>query len=362
LIIHTSKALRGYVAAILSRITAAVSTQAYLQPASRAHRRSSYLWVMLAGVLWAGYVQTATAQAQGRYPTKVVTIICPFTAGGFTDIVTRLAAKGLSDKWGVAVVVDNRAGAGGNVGGAVAAKAPNDGYTLLAANAATNGVNPAIYKKMSFDSLRDFDAVALIVKTPNIMVVNNAIPAKTVKELVALAKAKPGSLNFGSPGSGTTGHLTGVLFGLVAGVELVHVPYKGSPQVMADIQGGSVQVSFDNIISWSPLVMGGKVRPLAVTSSERSPLLPDVPTMAEAGFPAVESTSWFGVAAPHGTPKEIIDKINADVVAVITTPEFRAKMNGGEVVGGTPEQFQQFMAEEIKKWGKVAQSIGLSVD
>ena len=246
--------------------------------------------------------------AQGGFPSRPVQIIVPFAAGGFTDNVARMVARGLAERWGTAVVVENRPGAGGNVGGATAATATPDGHTLFLANAATNGINPAIYRKMSFDALRDFAPISLIVKAPNVIAVNNDLPVRSVAELIALARAKPGTLNFGSPGNGTTGHLTGALFAARAGIEMVHVAYKGSPAVMTDLQSGVLQVAFDNVTSWAPQIQAGRMRAIAVTSEQRSSLLPDVPSIVEAGHPDVVATSWSGLAAPKGTPRPIVDR------------------------------------------------------
>jgi tripartite-type tricarboxylate transporter receptor subunit TctC len=304
----------------------------------------------------------AATAAHGAYPERPVTLIVPFAAGGFTDTVGRLIAHGLAEKWKVAVVVENRAGAGGNLAASYAVKQPADGYTLFLANTATNVINPNIYKKMDFDAARDFEPVILVVKTPNVVAVGNEVPAASIKDLVALAKAKPGSLNFGTPGNGTTGHFTGVLFGTLTGAQMTHVPYKGTPAVLADMLNGSVQVTFDNVTSWAPQVTSGRVRALAVTSTKRSPLLPNVPTLSELGLQGFEATTFAGIAVPRGTPREVVGKLNADIGTVINGADFKAKMNGAEVMGGTAESFRDYIASESLKWGKVAKDIGLTVD
>ncbi|MBN9429823.1 MAG: tripartite tricarboxylate transporter substrate binding protein [Burkholderiales bacterium] len=304
----------------------------------------------------------ALTSAQAAYPNKPVTLIVPFAAGGFTDTVGRLIAQGLTERWKSPVVVENRAGAGGNLAAAHAAKQPADGYTLFLANTATNVINPNIYKHMGVSPDKDFEPVILVVKTPNVLAVNNDLPVKSVKELVELAKKEPGKLNFGTPGNGTTGHFTGTLFNNVAGIKLVHVPYKGTPQVLNDLMGGTVQLTFDNVTSWAPHAKSGKVRALAVTSEKRSPLLPDVPTLQELGYQGFESTTFAGIAVPSGTPPEIVARLNADIGAVIDSAEFRTRMNGGQVVGGTPESFKRYIADEAGKWGKVAREIGLTVE
>jgi tripartite-type tricarboxylate transporter receptor subunit TctC len=316
---------------------------------------------MLRAIVAAMSLAAATL-AQGAYPDKQVTLVVPFAAGGFTDTVGRLVAHGLAEKWKVAVVVENRAGAGGNLAAAYAVKQPADGYTLFLANTATNVINPNIYKRMDFNAAQDFDPVILVVKTPNVVAVGNEVPAASIKELVALAKAKPNTLNFGTPGNGTTGHFTGVLFGSLTGAQMTHVPYKGTPAVLADMLNGSVQVTFDNVTSWAPQVNAGRVRALAVTSTKRSPLLPNVPTLGELGLQGFEATTFAGIAVPKGTPRDVIIKLNTDISAVINSADFKAKMNGGEVVGGTPESFREYIGAESQKWGKVAKDIGLTVD
>jgi tripartite-type tricarboxylate transporter receptor subunit TctC len=316
---------------------------------------------MLRAIVAAMSLAAATL-AQGAYPDKQVTLVVPFAAGGFTDTVGRLVAHGLAEKWKVAVVVENRAGAGGNLAAAYAVKQPADGYTLFLANTATNVINPNIYKRMDFNAAQDFDPVILVVKTPNVVAVGNEVPAASIKELVALAKAKPNTLNFGTPGNGTTGHFTGVLFGSLTGAQMTHVPYKGTPAVLADMLNGSVQVTFDNVTSWAPQVTAGRVRALAVTSTKRSPLLPNVPTLGELGLQGFEATTFAGIAVPKGTPRDVIIKLNTDISAVINSADFKAKMNGGEVVGGTPESFREYIGAESQKWGKVAKDIGLTVD
>jgi tripartite-type tricarboxylate transporter receptor subunit TctC len=316
---------------------------------------------MLRAIVAAMSLAAATL-AQGAYPDKQVTLVVPFAAGGFTDTVGRLVAHGLAEKWKVAVVVENRAGAGGNLAAAYAVKQPADGYTLFLANTATNVINPNIYKRMDFNAAQDFEPVILVVKTPNVVAVGNEVPAASIKELVALAKAKPNTLNFGTPGNGTTGHFTGVLFGSLTGAQMTHVPYKGTPAVLADMLNGSVQVTFDNVTSWAPQVNAGRVRALAVTSTKRSPLLPNVPTLGELGLQGFEATTFAGIAVPKGTPRDVITKLNTDISAVINSADFKAKMNGGEVVGGTPESFREYIGAESQKWGKVAKDIGLTVD
>lgn len=304
----------------------------------------------------------ALAHAQAPYPSKPVTMVCPFGPGGFGDRVCRVVADGLAARWNSPVIVDNRPGAAGNLAAGYAAKRPADGYTLFLANTATDVINPAIFKKIEFDPQKDFEPVILVVKSGNVLVVNNDVPAKTVKELVELAKQQPGKLNFGSPGNGTTGHFTGALFTKVAGMQTTTVPYKSSAQLFPDLIGGAVQFTVDNVLTWAPHVKAGKVRALAVTSAKRSPLLPEVPTLQELGFQNFEGASWAGVSVPAGTPQAIVTKLNADIQAVIATPEFRSRMEGTEPGGGSPAAFKQYIAAEYTKWGTVARDIGLTVD
>jgi tripartite-type tricarboxylate transporter receptor subunit TctC len=304
----------------------------------------------------------AAAQGQGAFPSRAVTLVVPFAAGGFTDNVGRLVAQGLSERWKVPVLVDNRAGAGGNLGAAYAAKQPADGYTLFLANTASNVVNTLIYKNPGFDAATDFEPVIMLVKTANVVTVGNDIKATTIDELVKLARQKPNSLNFGTPGTGTTGHFTGELFSRVAGVQMQHVPYKGTPAVQADMINGTLQVAFDNVTSWAPQVTAGRVRALAVTSPKRSPLLPNVPTLQELGYAGFEATTFAGIAVPRGTPREVIARINADVEAVIQGEEFKRRMGGAEVVGGTAASFKAYIDAEVDKWGRVARDINLTVN
>lgn len=319
-------------------------------------------WLAATAVVAASLSLVPLAQAQGQYPSKPVTLVVPFAAGGFTDTVGRLVAQGLAEKWKSTVLVENRAGAGGNLAASYVAKQPADGYTLFLANTATNVINPSIYKKLDVDPLKAFEPVVLVVKTPNVVAVNNDLPAKSIKELVDLAKTKTVQLNFGTPGNGTTGHFTGTLFANIAGINLTHIPYKGTPQVFNDLVGGALQMTFDNITFYASQVKSGKVRALAVTSAKRSPLLPDVPTLQELGFPGFESTTFAGIAVPTGTPDAVVAKLNTDIRSIIESPEFKAKMNGGEIGGGTPANFKQYIASEHAKWGKVAAEIGLTVE
>jgi len=317
-----------------------------------------------AGVLATGtwLATNAASAAQSDYPNRAVTIVVPFSAGGFTDTMSRVLGASLAEKWKIPVVVENRPGAGGNIGATYVARAPADGYTLLVANTATNAINGAMYREMGFDPDKDFAPVAMLARTPNVMVISAGQGISDLQAFLDAARRK-GDYFFGSAGNGTTSHLTGVLFGEATGLSgLTHVPFRGSSEVMTALQSGTVQIAFDNIAAWSPLIKGGKVRALAVTGQNRSSLLPAVPTMAEAGVKDVESYSWFGLAAPKGTPKATIQKINATVNEIVSSPEFLAKLPGAEVAPGSPEDFAAFMAAERAKWGGLITKLGVQAN
>jgi tripartite-type tricarboxylate transporter receptor subunit TctC len=262
------------------------------------------------------------------------------------------------------VVVDNRSGGGGNIGAELAAKAPPDGYTMVMGSSSNFGVNPTLYKNLPYDAVRDFAPVTLVSFAPNALYVHPSVPAQNVKELVALAKSRPGTLNFASSGQGGSGHLAGELFKLVTGVNIVHVPYKGTGQALADTVGGQVQMQFGSVIAVLPHVKAGKLRALAVTVPRRVAVLPQVPTMAESGYPAVETTVWNGVLVPVKTPKPIVDRLNAEIVASLKKPEMRERFaaQGAEAVGSTSAEFAAHIRREIDKWGKVVRAAGLTVN
>lgn len=305
----------------------------------------------------------SVAFAQG-YPSKPVRMVVPFPPGGTTDILARAVGQKLSEAWGQQVVIDNRPGAGGNIGTDIVAKAPADGYTLLMGTVGTHAINASLYAKLPFDPIKDFAPVALVASVPNVLVVNATIPATSVKELIALAKSKPGQLNFASSGNGTSIHLSGELFKSMTGTSILHIPYKGSSPALADLIGGQTNMMFDNLPSSMGHIKSGKLRALAVTSAKRSPALPDVPTIAEAGVAGYEASSWFGVLAPAGTPKEIVAKINADIVKALGVPEIKERLSsqGAEPVGNTPEQFAAYIGTELVKWAKVVKDSGAKIE
>ena len=298
------------------------------------------------------------------YPSKPVRVVVPFAAGGTTDIVTRILAQRMEEIWGQQLVVDNRPGAGGNIGSEIVARSPADGYTLLMATVATHGINASLYRKIPYDPVADFAPITLVASTPSVVMLHPSIPANSIKELIALAKAKPGELNFGSSGNGSSHHLAGELFDSLAGVKMTHVPYKGTAAALVDLLGGRIQLTFDTLPSAMPYVKGGKLKAIAVTSAKRTRSLPDLPTIAEAGVPGYEVTSWYGLLAPAGTPPDIVKKLSADFVRAIRIPEVSEKMieAGAEPVANTSEQFAEFIRSELKKWAVVVQGSAARVD
>jgi len=306
---------------------------------------------------------TAPANAQA-FPNKPVKLIVPFVAGGATDIVARLVAQKLSATWGQPVVVENRGGAGGNIGADAVAKSPSDGYTILVTSGSIVTVNPHMYAKMPFDAKKDLAPITNLASGPQVLVVHPAVPAKNVKELVALAKIKPGQLNFGSAGIGSQVHMAGEAFVYAAGIEAQHIPYKGEAVAFTDLAGGQVQFMVGNIAGATGHIQSGRIRALGVTSAKRSPQLPDVPTVAEAGLSGFENTGWFGFMAPAGTPKPIIDKIHADTVKVLADQEVKDRLTqlGMAPVGNSPAEFAKEIAVEYERWGKVVSARKLTAN
>ncbi|CAB3682907.1 Bug family tripartite tricarboxylate transporter substrate binding protein [Achromobacter kerstersii] len=308
------------------------------------------------------------AQAHADYPERDVKIIVPFPAGGTADIAARVVAAELGKSWNKPVVVDNKAGAGGNVGTAEAARATADGYTLLMGTVSTHAINQSVYSKLPYDPVKDFVPVTLVIPVPNILELNPKFADKhgirTVADLIKYLKANPGSVNMASTGNGTSTHLSGELFQSMTGTRMTHVPYKGSSPALTDVMGGSADLIFDNLPSSMGYIKGGKLRPLAVTTAARSPALPDVPTMAEAGVKGYEASSWFGLLAPAGTPPAIVEKIQRDVAAALQQEPVRAQLQaqGATPSGNTPTQFKQFMAQETVKWAEVVKTSGAKVD
>jgi len=305
-------------------------------------------------------VGTVDALAQA-YPSQSIRFIVPFPPGGGTDTGARIIAQKLGESLGQAVVVDNRPGAAGIIGTELAAKAPPDGYTLLMGNVGTHAVNPSLYRKLPYDPVTDFAPISQVAGLPMFLLVAPSTPARSVKELIALAKAKPGQLNYGSAGNGNAIHIAAELFKSMSGAEVTHIPYKGGSQVAAALMAGEVQMTFLSILESLPNVKAERMRPLAVTSMNRSVAYPDLPTVAEAGLPGYESISWLGIFAPAGTPRNIITKLNTEIVKILAQPEVKERLQalGAEPIGNTPEQFAAAQKADIAKYAKVLQDAGI---
>lgn len=304
----------------------------------------------------------STAPAQ-NYPSKPIRLVVGFTPGGGVDINARLLASKLTEYLGQQVIVDNRPGAGTNIANEYVAKAPADGYTLLI-NTAAVAINMSLYKKVPFDTLRDFAPISVFSMSPNILVVHASVPVKNVKELVALAKSKPGQLNFSSAGSGTTQHLSGELFKLRTKTDIVHVPYKGSAPSLTALISGEVDLSFANIPAIFHHVKSGKLRPLATTGPKRAALMPGVPTMKESGISGVEVVVWYGVLAPANTPRDAVSTLSGAIIKATRAPDIKQRLldQGAEPVGNTPEEFGRLLREEVAKWAEVVKVSGAKVD
>ncbi|WP_207458257.1 tripartite tricarboxylate transporter substrate binding protein [Azospirillum sp. SYSU D00513] len=301
--------------------------------------------------------------AQAAYPDRPVKLVVPFAAGGSTDIIARLIGAKMSEILGQQVVIENRGGAGGNLGSDAVAKAEPDGYTILMGTVATHAINPALFKKMPYDPVKDFAPVSWLVTVPNVLVVHPSVKAQNLKELIALLKASPGTFNYASSGNGTPLHLSGELFKSMAGVEVTHVPYRGAGPALNDVTAGQVPIMFDNLPSSIGHIKGGTLRGIAVTTAERSPAI-DLPTMAEAGLPGYETYTWNALFAPAGTPKEAIDKLNEAGNKAVADPTVQKRLNelSAQVVGSTPEKLAEHVKAELAKWGPVVRDSGATVD
>jgi len=306
----------------------------------------------------------AGAVVAQQWPSKPIKWVVPFAPGGTTDILARTIGEKLSVTLGQPIIVDNKPGAGGGVGADQVAKSPADGYTIMGGTISTHAINASLYSNLPYDPVRDFAPITLIVRVPNMLVVNPELPAKDVRELIALLKASPGKYSFASSGNGTSQHLSGELFKTMTGVEMQHIPYRGSPPALADVVGGQVAMTFDNITTAWPLVKGGKLRALAVTTAKRSPIAPDVPTLAESGLPGYEIGSWQGVFAPAGVSTEIVKRLNTEIVRIINAPDVRQKLvdMGAEPAPNTPEEFAAMVKAEVAKWADVVRKSGAKVD
>jgi tripartite-type tricarboxylate transporter receptor subunit TctC len=309
-------------------------------------------------------VCTATVSAAADYPTRPVTLVVGFTPGGPSDVLARIVAKKLGELLGQAFVVDNRPGAGGNVAGEMVAHAAADGYTLLMGNNSILATNASLYKKIDFDPEKDFAPISLIGTQANILVVNPKVPAQTMAELIALAKANPGKLNFASSGYGLAAHLAGELFKAEAHIDIVHVPYKGSAPALQDVIAGSDQMMFATTSGVMGFLGNGQVRALAVTTLKRTAVLPDVPTMDEAGLPGFEATTWHGLVAPAGTPADIVETLHRAIVETLQDPGVQQKLAalGIDTAGGTPEEFTAYIGSEIPKWAAIIKASGAKME
>jgi tripartite-type tricarboxylate transporter receptor subunit TctC len=306
--------------------------------------------------------QPAFAQSTA-YPNKPIHIIVTFTSGGAPDILGRLIGDKLSAAWGQTVIVENKPGAGGNIGADYVAKAAPDGYNVVVGTVGTHAINGALYQNMPYDMTRDFTPVSLLASTPNMLVVNNNVPAKNLKEFIDLGK-KEGKMTFASSGSGTSIHVSGELFKTMTGIDMQHIPYKGRASAIPDLLGGRVTMMFDNMPSSLPLVREGKLRALGVTSAKRSPAAPDIPTIAESGLPGFEAVSWFALFAPANTPRPIVDKLQAEVSKILKMPDVSKKLLdlGLEPSGSTPDELAAYQKTEIAKWSKVVKDSGAKVE
>jgi tripartite-type tricarboxylate transporter receptor subunit TctC len=304
------------------------------------------------------------AVAQASYPAKAIRYIVPFPAGGPLDIVARAIGQELTKSWGQPVIVDNRPGAGGNIGADIVAKAPPDGYTILMGAVSTHAINVTLYSKLPYDPIKDFAPVTLITSVPNVLVVHPSLPVRNVKDLIALAKARPGQLNFASGSTGSAGHLAGELFDSMAGVQMTHIPYKGAAPAVIDLIAGHVSLMFDNLSSALPNIKAARVRAIAVTTLKRSPLLPDLPTISESGLRGFDVSTWFGIFAPAGTPPDIVAKLNSEIVRMLHTGDMRERLAllGAEPIGNKPDEFAAFIKTEIPKYAKVIKASGAKAD
>ncbi len=309
-------------------------------------------------------ISTPHAAAADAYPAKPIRFVVAFPPGGGTDIIARSIAQKLAERIAQQVVVDNRPGAGGNIGTDIVAKAAPDGYTMLMGSAGPLAINASLFAKMPFDPVRDLAPVTLAASTPNVLVLHPSLKAATVKELIALARARPGEINFASSGHGTPAHLAGELFNSMAGVKMVHVPYKGAAPALADLLGGQVQLMFSTMPPALPHVKDGKLRALAVTSAKRSPAAPELPTVDEIALPGFEANTWHGVVVPAGTPETIVARLNREIVAILHLPEVVERLSGqgAEPVGSTPQEFAAYIKSEALKWAKVVRDSGAKAE
>ncbi len=299
------------------------------------------------------------------YPSKQVRLVVPYAAGSGGDIIGRLLAQKLGQGWSQQVLTDNRPGAGGGIGSELVAKAAPDGHTLLLGASSSHAINVSLYSKLAYDPVKDFAPIALLVRAPNVLVVHPSLPVRNVKELIALARSRPGTLTYGSSGSGTSNHLSGELLKHMAKIDIIHVPYKGSPQSLSELMGGQISAAFAPMLTAMPQFKSGRIRPLAVTTARRTAVAPELPTIAESGVPGYDSNAWFGLLAPAGTPRELVTRLNKESLAILAQPDVREslKQQGADPAEpNTPEQFAAYIQAEIAKWRKIVQASGASAN
>jgi len=320
--------------------------------------------IQIALALCVALAGTGGAHGQTNYPTKPIRFIVPFPPGGGTDILSRLVANKLTETVGWRIVIDNRGGAGGNIGLQAAAQATPDGYTMVMGQTSNLAINPALYSKLPYDPIRDFVPVSLVSASPIALVVSPKSPYKTIGDVVSAAKAKPGQITFGSPGSGTVAHLTGELFQRIAGIKYVHVPYKGAAQAMPDLIGGRIDLYSGSLETAMPHMKGGTIRALAVTSLQRVSAAPDVPTVSEAGYKGFQATTWFGILVAKGTPDPIVNRLTAEITKVLQLPDIAERMSasGGLPVKTGPKEFAALLRAEIPRWSQIVKESGAKVD
>ena len=326
-------------------------------------RKTGIPLMVLATASAAALAQTPSTASGQAYPSRPIRIVVAYTPAGTTDILARAIGQKMTESWGQPVIVDNRPGANGNIGTELAARATPDGYTILMATAATHSINNTLYPGLAWDAVRDFAPIGLVALVPNILVVNNALPVRSVKELIAYARANPDKLTHGSPGNGSTSHLSMELFKSLTGTRMIHVPYKGSAPVLADLTGGQISLTMDNIPVYLPHAQAGKIRALAVGSAKRTPAAPDLPTAEEAGVPGLIAVSWFGLVAPARAPQRVVDQLSKETARILKLPDVHKRISdlGAEPVGGTPQEYAAFIKAEINKWRKVIQAAGVRV-
>ena len=326
----------------------------------------TYASMIRAAAIIAGALLTPTAAAQtaATYPAKSIRLVIPFPPAGLTDILARTVANELQKSWGQPTIPDNRPGASGSIGAEIVAKSVPDGHTLFLGHIGTHGVNPSLFSKLPYDPVKDFIPVSLLVSVSNLMVAHPSVPASNLKELIALAKSKPGTITFASPGSGTSGHMSGELLKAMTGVNIVHVPYKGQGPATQDLLGGQVHLLFDTIFSQMGNVKAGKLKSFGITSRERNALMPDMPTIAEQGVTGYEIGPWFGLLAPAGTPTDVVQKLNAEVVRIMKSDDVSKRFTGqgATIIASTSDEFATHIRNEIAKWGKVVKESGARAD